>query len=484
MRRSALNSRKQHLSSKNAVRPCFSKEAVQYFDSIGNSYEKWRRKMNYYVTHTSEFLSSVIPPKKKVLLIGCLSHELLEALDPELGVGIDPSEPLIKRARAANQNANINYYCVMPEDFTPPHNEKFDYVILLNLVDHSEDVLALIDSLKGFVHDDSRILFSMLNPLWHSATRLASFLKIRIPDFERNLVAGHVLSTALEVKQFKVTEICRRILVPKRIPFLSRFCNQFLSRLPLLNSLCFIQYVFARPAQLARKPKLTCSVIIPCYNEEENIQECVRRVPDMGVFTEIVVVNDGSKDRTLERVNALKKEFRNLTLVTYERNKGKGRAVLEGMKKAKGDVLIILDADMTVPPEELPEFYEAIAYEAADFVSGTRFLYPMEKQAMRLANFLGNIMFSKLVEIIVGSECSDTLCGTKAMRRIDFTNFELEDNSWGDFDYIFHAARHKLKCIQLPVHYKSRVNGVSKMRAFRSGIIFLNLCLRKWAQLP
>ena len=204
----------------------------------------------------------------------------------------------------------------------------------------------------------------------------------------------------------------------------------------------------------------------------------------MGHETEIIVVNDGSKDSTLLIAREMQRYYPNLMVVTYERNKGKGLAVLEGMKAASGDVMMILDADMTVPPEELSDFYEAIESGTADFVSGTRFLYPMEREAMRFANFLGNILFSKLIEIIVGSDCSDTLCGTKAMRRSDFLDFKIEDSAWGDFDLIFHAAKRKIKCVQVPVHYKSRIHGESKMKAFSSGFRFLRLCLKKWSELP
>lgn len=245
-----------------------------------------------------------------------------------------------------------------------------------------------------------------------------------------------------------------------------------------------MQYVSARPLPFSDTPKSGVSVIVPCYNEEGNIAECVKRVPQMGRFTEIVVVNDGSKDNTLKVVEALRSDYPNLTVITYEKNGGKGTAVWRGLRAAKGDIVMILDADMTVPPEELVEFYEALEYHAADFASGTRFLYPMEKEAMRFANYIGNILFSKLVQVIVGSECSDTLCGTKAMRKTDFAHFVLEDKAWGDFDLIFHAARMKLRCVEVPVHYKSRVAGESKMKAFNAGVKFLKLCLQKWATLP
>jgi len=463
------------------VRATLSPGAVRYFDTVVSS-NRWKKKMAAYREHTAQFLSQVVPPNKSVLLIGCLTAEILESLKPSVGVGLDVSEKAVREARANSQNSNIKYHCALPENFKT--TTKFDYVILLNVVDHSEDVLALVDSVRKFVHEDSRVILSMLNPLWHPLVKFASRLKIRIPDYKRNLVGSRILATALEVKSFKVMDTCRRVLIPKRIPLVSWVCNQFLSRLPGLNAMCFLQYVTAKPAELKRAAHSSCTVIVPCYNEEGNIAECIRRVPEMGSFTEILVVNDGSKDRTVEVVRSMLSTYPNLTLITYEKNQGKGNAVLKGLQAAKGDYVMILDADMTVPPEELTDFYDSLESKTADFASGTRFLYPMEREAMRLANYFGNIVFSKLVEIIVGSKCSDTLCGTKAMRKVDFADFKLEDSAWGDFDFIFHAARRKLKCVEVPVHYKSRVAGESKMKAFSSGISFLKLCFRKWSELP
>jgi 2-polyprenyl-3-methyl-5-hydroxy-6-metoxy-1,4-benzoquinol methylase/uncharacterized protein (DUF433 family) len=463
-------------------RSSLSDRALGYFDSIGTSYARWRRHMGAYLDNTKEFLTRVVPENQKVLVVGCCTSEILASLRPSHGVALDVSPSLVRWMVKQNCDPKLFYHCSLPENFES--EDKFDYVILLNMVDHSQDLLYLVDSLKRFCHDDTVVIVSMLNPLWHRLVQWASRLRIRMPDFDRNLIASRALQMALEVKQFRVTDVFCRVLVPKRIPLVSGWVNQYLARLPLVNRLGFLQYVFAKAEPSLRKAKSSCTVIIPCYNEEENIEVCVRRVPQMGPRTEILVVNDGSEDHTAEVVERLKGEFPNLVLVTYEKNRGKGQAVLEGIRRSTGEILMILDADMTVPPEELVEFYDAIESRTADFVSGTRFLYPMEKEAMRLANYFGNILFSKLVEWIVGSKCSDTLCGTKAMRKKDFENFRLEDSAWGDFDLIFHAAKRKLKCVQVPVHYKSRVRGVSKMKAFTSGISFLKLCLRKWSELP
>lgn len=468
-----------HVPSYN--RQSLSKPALNYFDNVTRSLA-WKAKMKPYVESTTEFLTKIVPQGKKVLVVGCLTSDIIEELHPSFGVSLDVSESVLRRAREKNTNPNIHYYSGLIENCKIAGT--FDYIIVLNYVDHSEDLMVLAGSLKRFTHDETFIVLSMLNPLWHRLVQAASWLKIRIPDFKRNLIASRALSTALEVKQFKVLEVCRRVLIPRKIPFFSSWMNQYVARLPVFNSLCFMQYVIARPQRLESTHALSSSVIIPCYNEEGNIESCIRRVPNMGRFTEILVVNDGSTDETLKIVNSLKYEFPLLSVVTYPKNRGKGNAVSLGIQEARGDVIMILDADMTVPPEELTDFFEAISSRAADFVSGTRFLYPMEREAMRFANFIGNILFSKLVEIIVGSNCSDTLCGTKAMRKIDFSDFKLIESAWGDFDLIFHAAKRKLRCVQIPVHYKSRVAGESKMKAFSSGISFLKLCFRKWSELP
>jgi len=464
------------------TRNSFTPETIAYFDRLGKDYPRYERRMRFYVRHTCQFLQQVIPPDQKVLLIGCLSHEILEALQPSVGVGLDASEEIVRAASVRNGSSRIRYVAGVPE--SADLAEKFDYVILLNVVDYSSDVFYLFESLNRFLHPHSRVIVTMLNPLWHTAAKLASKLKIRIPDSPRNLVAGRVISTALEVKSFRIGGIYRRQLLPRYIPLVSRFVNQYLGRLPPFDRLGFSQYLIARPAlrpSTGRPP--TCSVIIPCYNEQGNIAECIARVPSMGGETEIVVVNDGSRDETRNIVRAIAQRQSNVVFIDYEKNRGKGYAVLTGIKQAKGDVVMILDADMTVPPEELIEFYQAIETQTADFVSGTRFLYPMEKEAMRWANYLGNIVFSKLIEVIVGSQCSDTLCGTKAFFRKDFVNLELKDFSWGDFDLIFHGARRKLKSIEIPVHYKNRVRGTSKMRPFKAGVVFLQQCLRKWSEL-
>ena len=228
----------------------------------------------------------------------------------------------------------------------------------------------------------------------------------------------------------------------------------------------------------SNKQGYSCSVIIPCYNEAENIQNAVERVPQIAEFTEIVVVDDGSIDGTAEVVNKLMENHENLKLISYSPNRGKGPAVKAGFDAASGDVLMILDADMTVPPEELGRFFAPIAEGRADFVNGTRFVSSMESQAMSKLNWYGNKAFALLFSWLLGQKVTDTLCGTKALLKNNYRNIEMKHCRWGDFDLLIGAAKLDLKVLEVPIAYKRRLAGESHMRPLKHGLLFFRTFLR------
>jgi glycosyltransferase involved in cell wall biosynthesis len=255
--------------------------------------------------------------------------------------------------------------------------------------------------------------------------------------------------------------------------------NALLPELPLMRYTSSIQYIVARPR--AARPALSCSVIIPCHNEEDNIADCVRRVPDMGTSTEIVVIDDGSTDATRKRVRQAMHVDPRVRLIAFDRNRGKASAVRAGCEAARGDVLMILDADMAVMPEELPKFLQPLQNGSADFVNGSRLVYPMHGRAMKVANFLGNKGFCYLASWVMRQRVSDTLCGTKAFFKCDFLRMPLGGKErWGDFDLLFGAARLKARILEIPVHYQERRAGKSKMHVMRDGWLFLRACWHGW----
>lgn len=217
------------------------------------------------------------------------------------------------------------------------------------------------------------------------------------------------------------------------------------------------------------KNRFSCSILIPCFNEEDNIEETIKQAPQIGKFTEIIVVNDCSTDRSKQKAEALKEKYKNLKVISHKINQGKGLAVKTGINAAKGDIIIVWDADRTVPANELRLFYDALAKGVGSFANGTRVVYPMEKQAMPALRTFGNNMLGHLFSWIIGIKITDTLCGTKALFRKGAKKIEFGKEVWGDFDLLLGAAKLNLKIVEVPVHYKARVAGKSKMKTFRYG---------------
>jgi glycosyltransferase involved in cell wall biosynthesis len=195
-------------------------------------------------------------------------------------------------------------------------------------------------------------------------------------------------------------------------------------------------------------------------------------------------VDDGSTDGTRSAVMAAMEADPRVRLVAYDTKHGKANAVRAGFDTARNDVLMILDADMSVAPEDLPKFLEPLENGTAEFVNGTRLVYPREGRAMPTVNFLGNKAFCFLVSWVLRQRVSDTLCGTKALLRRDYESMPLSGRDrWGDFDLLFGAGREKLRVLEVPIHYRERVAGESKMNVTSDGLLFLRACLAGWRML-
>jgi hypothetical protein len=357
-----------------------------------------------------------------------------------------------------------------------------DYVILTNMLDYVHDVWDLLENLQAVMTENTSLIITTNNPLWAPLLRFASRLKQRMPDSPRNFITNKDIRSVLELQGFGVAEEGMMLPVPIRLPLIGDAANAVLPEIPVLRYAASVQYITARK-QHPRSP-LSCSVIIPCHNEANNIEECVRRVPPMGTRTEIVVVDDGSTDATRQRVKDLMSSDARVRLLAFDQNQGKANAVRTGFKAARGDVVMILDADMAVMPEELPKFFKPLQNGTADFVNGTRLIYPMQRHAMKMANFLGNKAFCFLASWIIRQRVSDTLCGTKAMLRRDYERMPHGGKErWGDFSLLFGAARLKLRILEIPIHYQERRADKSKMRVLRDGLLFLRACWHGWRML-
>ena len=461
------------------------KLAVQeHFDRLAPEMDRWHRKSWYYHQELERFCRATIPPGHAVLEIGCGTGDLLAAVEPRDGVGVDLSPQMVERAR--QRFPHLTWRVQDAEALAL--DRQFDYIILSDLLGHLEDIWLAFRRLHSVCRPDTRLVITYYNYLWEPVLRLAEAVGQRIPLRLQNWLPIDDIENFLALSDFEVVRRGYRFLAPKHVLFLSEWVNRTVARLPGVRRLCLVQYVVARPRPSAAKPLFrdppTCSVVVPCRDERDNIEPAVAGVPALGARTEIIFVDgastDGTRERILEQIEAHRGK-KHIRLIVQDPPSGKGDAVRRGFDAATGDVLLILDADLTVPPRELPKFYEALLEGKGELINGSRLVYPMESQAMRFLNLLANKAFSLLFTWILEQRITDTLCGTKVLRRSDYLKIKAnrpffgEFDPFGDFDLLFGAAKLNFKIVELPIRYRDRVYGTTKISRFRHGVLLLQM---------
>lgn len=358
-----------------------------------------------------------------------------------------------------------------------------EYVCIVETIADIYDIIDFFTRLRKKLPDNARIFCSNFNWKWAPLFRISGLLGFSRDRAFGNFVRDDDLNFFLDMSGWESVKQMKRYILPLYVPIIGTFFDNFLVRLPILKWLAVNTFLIARKRGEGNYGEHSVTVLIPCKNEEDNIEGAVKRIPCFGKSVEILFINDKSTDRTVEEVLRCQREYpdKNIVLV-HGKGIGKGEAVREGMKKATGDICMILDADLTVIPEDLPQFYEAINSRRADFIHGTRFVYPQETGAMRFLNIIGNNVFSIIFSYILEQRTTDTLCGTKVFWLRDWPIFEemkeilKNTDSWGDYNLIFGASRFGLKISQLPVRYFERLKGITKMsKRMKNGIIMLRV---------
>jgi Glycosyl transferase family 2 len=335
-------------------------------------------------------------------------------------------------------------------------------------------------------HPRTRIIITFYNFVWEPVLKAAERIGIKTRQNLQNLLTHQDLANLLDLSGFETIKRGRRMPFPLGIPLLSRLINNVLQVTPLVRALGLQQYVVARPKPSGSRPRLSCSVVIPCRNERGNIAAAVERTPTMGSHTEIIFVEGNSTDSTLEEIRAVIGRYRGtheIKLVEQGAGRGKGDAVRKGFAAATGDVLMILDADLTVAPEDLPRFFEAAESGSGEFINGCRLVYPMEREAMRYLNLLGNKFFGKMFSWVLDQPIKDTLCGTKVLLRDDYARIAAnrayfgDFDPFGDFDLLFGAAKLNMKIVEIPIRYRDRSYGSTNISRFRHGLLLLRMTI-------
>src|SRR5262245_43358900 len=450
-----------------------------FFDDFAPRVDRWRARNPGYHDAIAQIARFYVPRGARVLEIGCGTGDLLASLEPSEGVGIDLSAAMV--SAAARRHPHLEFHHAAAERLEFPDRD-FDYIVLSDLVGYLYDIRVALERLQAVSHAGTRIVIHWYSRLWQPAVHLLEALGLKHPLPLLNWTTVGDIENLLRLAGFEMVRARGHLMLPLRLGPVSRFANRVLAHVPGIRSLVWTNWVIAaplpRPAALS--PRVT--VVSPCRNEEGNIRELVRRLPALGSHTELIFVEGHSADGTLAECRRVAAEHPERDIkVLVQRGRGKGDAVRLGFKQATGDLFMILDADLSVAPEDLPQFCEAMMSRAGEFVMGSRLVYAMDPKAMRFLNLLGNRFFGLLLSVLVGQPIKDTLCGTKAIWRKDYAHLVAgrahfgDFDPYGDFDLIFGAAKLNLRIVEIPVRYRERTYGAPSIHRFADGWLLLRM---------
>jgi SAM-dependent methyltransferase len=453
-------------------------------ETIAADRDNYIRSNRYFYNHLKRTLQFIVAPGKHVLDVRCETGHLLAAVRPAFGVGVEISAAMVECA--SHQHPELHFVQSDPEDLEL--NETFDYILFNHIFD-TVDILRALERIKQHCTPETRVVVINYNHAWTPILEFASKIGLRSQFVEPNWVSENDIRGFLKLAGFRPVRIHRLMMFPKWIPGLSPFLNGLLARLPGLRRLCLMQIMVARlVSEPKREDEVRVSVVVPCRNEVGNVQQAVERIPTMGRHTEILFCDDKSTDGTADEVRRMMARYPEKDIRLVE-GPGicKAENVWTGFRAATGDILVILDADLTVMPEELPMFVSALLDSRGEFVNGSRLVYPLPRLAMKFANTIGNKLFGRVFSFLLDQRIKDTLCGTKVLWRKDWECMEMNlgmwgmKDLWGDYELLFGASKLHLEIVEVPVHYQERVHGVTKMtKVFSNGLRMLRICWYAW----
>jgi SAM-dependent methyltransferase len=459
------------------------REFLEYADANLSEHDGRTRFNAAYREADRKFMQFLVPPGKRILELGCGRGELLAALQPSYGVGVDFGARTVASARELHPDLHFVLGDAEDPATLAAVEGPFDYIVIADTIGMFEDIDGTLRRVHHLCTPSTRIIISYYSHLWEPILKFAELIKLRSRQPKINYIATADFLNLMDLADFEVISHEQRQLIPLRWFGIGPFINRFIAPLPGIRQFCLRTYLVGRPVQEFPDRKFSVSVVIPCRNEKGNIESAILRMPRFGSAQEILFVEGNSSDGTFEECERVRDAYKEVwdIKVLKQDGKGKGDAVRKGFTAATGDVLMILDADLTMPPEMLPKYHAIIESGKAEFVNGTRLIYPMENEAMRPLNFIANRCFAYLFSYLVNTRLTDTLCGTKVLLRKDYEVLARERgyfgnfDPFGDFDLIFGAAKQNLKIIETPIHYKARTFGETQISRFRDGWLLLKM---------
>lgn len=453
-----------------------------YANRSAGERESWLDKNSSYYADDYRYMKFLVPEGARVLDLGCGTGRLLATLKPSQGVGVDFSPAMIEEARRLHPELTFVLGDAEDPATLDALRQTFDYVVISDTIGVFEDIEEALKLLHKVCTAETRLIIAYYSPLWEPLIKLATAIGWRKPQPQPSLISTTDFLNILDLTEFQPIRLEWRQLSPFSIFGLGRLLNRFIAPLPGIRRLCLRSYVVARSKRSSYGDNPSTSIVIPCRNESGNIERAILEMPRFGGHQEIIFVEGNSKDDTLAVCERVRSNYPAWDIkVMKQDGKGKGDAVRKGFAAATGDILMILDADLTVPPAALPKFYDAIASNKGEFINGTRLVYPLEQEAMRPLNYFANRTFAIVFCYLLNQRFTDTLCGTKVLRRDDYEKIVAsrayfgDFDPFGDFDLIFGAAKQSLRIVEVPVHYKARVFGETQISRFRDGWLLLRM---------
>lgn len=473
--------------------PLFSRKlAIRALaDKLATQRDQWLARNRFFHDENLAYLRFLIRPDSRVLELGCGTGQLLASLAPAHGVGVDLSQVAIEEARRKLPGYEFFVGDIEDPDCLVQIKGSFDFILLSDTIGDLEDVETTLASLHRLCSPDTRLIVVYHSPLWAPVLKLGEATGMKMPASSKNWLWTSDIEALLGLSDYDVIRSEMRILMPKSAFGLGKLINRYIATLPLVRRLCLRNFLVSRslPAQENAKPK-SVSVIVPARNERGNIEPAVQRLPRFAEDMEIIFVEGHSKDSTHEEMLRVQAAYPQYDIkVMQQDGKGKADAVWKGFDAARGDIIMILDADLTVPPEDLPKFWKALSNGKGEFINGSRLVYPMEDGAMQFLNYLANHAFSIIFTFLLNQRFTDTLCGTKVISRRHYQILKAnrsyfgDFDPFGDFDLIFGAVKQNLKVVEIPIRYRSRTYGETQISRWRHGVLLLRMVLFAYRKL-
>ena len=353
--------------------------------------------------------------------------------------------------------------------------EKFDLVIITDLFELTDDIYSVLKIIKKILIPNGKLLVNSVNPKWNVILKLFEKLQLKTFTKDRAYIHPKKISTIAKSDGFELNQYYSRQIFPFRMLGIGKLINKILEVVLLPFNIGIKNYMIFSYYKSSNVNN-SKSIIIPAKNEEKNLVPLIKRIPVFDEEYELVVVYGKSKDKTEEIVLDLENLFPDINIkVLKQSSNGKANAVWEAVEVCDMELIAILDSDQSVDPETLEYFFEILESGNADFVNGTRLIYPMEDKAMRTINTFGNKIFQFLISLVIRQRLTDSLCGTKVFKKSNINKIKIWQDTlssrdpFGDFDLIFSAAYAGDKILEYPVHYRARVYGETQISRFRDG---------------